>query len=88
MQADHPPFSGKQSMTGREAIHQAQHQALLKAQHKAAEKYAESAAGMQARAVHLRSEATAMTDTNDRDVMLRLAAGYEQRAANALRRQR
>ena len=53
----------------------------LQARHKAEARFAESASGMQALATRLRRDADAMADTNDRDAMLRLAAGFEQRAA-------
>jgi hypothetical protein len=57
--------------------------ALLSA---SAERHANSPPGLRATAADLRSKAIKMTDSNDRDAMLRLAAGYEQRANEALRR--
>jgi hypothetical protein len=54
---------------------------------KSEERQAASPKGLQASAAELRSRARQMADTNDRDAMLRLAAGYEQRANKALRRQ-
>ncbi|HWE73078.1 MAG TPA: hypothetical protein VG328_07955 [Stellaceae bacterium] len=59
--------------------------ALLPAQYKAQEQYAQSASGMRAKAIELRHTAAAMGDSNDRDLILRLAAGFEQRVDNASR---
>ena len=50
------------------------------------QRYKDSGAGMQVKAAALRQRATQMGDSNDRDAMLRLADGYEQRAKGALRR--
>lgn len=73
-------------MTVRPAAEREETRALLAARLKSEERYADSAPGMQAQAVQLRRRAMEMKDSNDRDAMLRLAAGYEQRANAALRR--
>jgi hypothetical protein len=44
--------------------------------------------GLQATARELRARAREMADSNDREAILRLAAGYGQRANDALRRLR
>jgi hypothetical protein len=59
--------------------------ALLEARIKSQELYAESPPGLQATAANLRAKAGEKEDSNDRAAMLRLAAGYEQRANDALR---
>jgi len=63
-----------------------ENRAMLEARHKAEERQANSPPGMQARAAELRARAGEMEDTNDRDAMLRLAAGYVRRAEDAARR--
>lgn len=68
-------------MTGQPAAERAQNQVLIVARRKAHERYADSPAGMLATAAHLRHRAAEMTDDNDRDTMIRVAAGYEERAA-------
>ena len=68
-------------MTGQPAAERAQNQALIVARRKADERYADSPAGMLATAANLRHRAAEMTDDNDRDAMIRVAAGYEERAA-------
>jgi len=73
-------------MTGRAAIERAQNQALIAARQKEEDQRADSAAGMLATAAQLRHSAGGMTDSNDRDTMIRVAVGYEQRAAGVLRR--
>jgi hypothetical protein len=62
--------------------------AILAARVKSQERYADSPPGLQATAAHLRARAGDMEDSNDRAAMLRLAAGYEQRANDALRNER
>lgn len=59
------------------------HKALLIARAKEEERRADSPLGMDATAAQLRRAAQDMVDSNDRDAMLRLAAGYAQRAARA-----
>lgn len=73
-------------MTGRPAAERELNRALVIAERKAEDRYADSPPGLRATAAELRRQAGAMIDRNDRDTMLRLAAGYEQRAARALRR--
>lgn len=75
-------------MTGRPAIERELNRALVVAERKAEDRYGDSPPGMRATAAQLRRQAGDMTDRNDRDTMLRLAAGYEERAAAALRRMR
>ena len=72
-------------MTHRLNADRAETRAAAEAWRKSQARFAESAGGMQAAAAQLRVDADAMIDGNDRDTMLRLAAGYEQRAAAALR---
>jgi hypothetical protein len=72
-------------MTGRQLVEKAQQLAALAAQRKADE-YEETPWGMRATAAELRLGAAGMVDTFDRDLMLRLAAAFEQRATDALRR--
>jgi len=59
---------------------------MLEARHKAEERHANSPPGMHATAAELRASAGKMEDANDRDAMLRLAAGYARRAEDAARR--
>ena len=54
--------------------------ALIAAKLEKEEQHAQSAAGMRAMARALRKRATQMLDGNDHEAMLRVAAGYEQRA--------
>jgi hypothetical protein len=72
-------------MTHRLDADRAETRAAAEAWRKAEARFAESAFGMQAAAAQLRVDADAMIDSNDRDAMLRLATGYEQRAVAALR---
>lgn len=65
-----------------------EHHAVVVAQRKAEERYAASPVGMRETAAYLRRSADAMQDSNDRDAMLRLAAGYECRAEAAFRHPR
>lgn len=62
--------------------------AHVAAQQKAEERYANSSLGLLATAAELRRAAEGMRDSNDRDAMLRVAAGYEQRAVDVERRLR
>lgn len=62
--------------------------ALVTARVKDQERYSDSPAGMRATAAGLRQSAAHMVDSNDRDAMLRVAAGFEQRADAAFRRPR
>jgi hypothetical protein len=71
-------------MTGRPAAERREHTALVAAQRKAEARYWESPAGMRATAAELRRTAIEMTDRNDCNAMLRLAASYERRADDAL----
>ena len=73
-------------MVGKPAGEREEHQALVAARRKAEERYAASPVGMRETAAYLRRSADAMQDSNDRDAMLRLAAGYECRAEEAFRR--
>jgi hypothetical protein len=73
-------------MIGKALAERIDHFAVLAAQRKADEKYAQSALGMHAAATQLRRDAGAMSDSNDRDAMLRLAASYDQRAGLSQRR--
>ena len=73
-------------MTGRPAAEREENQGRREERLKSEERYADSVGGMQAAATTLRRNAGEMTDSNDRDLMLRLAARYEQRADAALRR--
>jgi hypothetical protein len=50
---------------------------------KASERAKDSPHGMRQTARALRENAARMPDSRDRDMMLRLAAGYERRAKNA-----
>jgi len=61
-------------------------QAFAAAQRKEDERYAASPAGMQETASYLRRTAAAMPDSNDRDMMLHLAVGYERRAEEGFKR--
>ena len=72
-------------MTGRSREEREENRAIAVARRKAEERYRESPAGMRAAAAELRRSAIEMTDTNDRDAMLRVAAGYEQRSTGAQR---
>jgi len=62
--------------------------ALVTARVKEQERYGDSPAGMRATAAALRQSAAEMMDSNDREAMLRVAAGFEQRADTAYRRPR
>jgi hypothetical protein len=73
-------------MTGRSALEREVLQAFREQSLKSEQRYSDSVAGMQATAATLRRSASEMMDSNDRDLMLRLAAGYEHRADVALRR--
>ena len=73
-------------MVGRPAAEREENQALREQRLKSEEQYSDSVAGMQVAAASLRRNAAEMIDSNDRDVMLRLAAGYERRADAALQR--
>lgn len=72
-------------MTGRSAAERQEHRALVAAERKAEERYWNSPGGMRTRAAELRRASVEMIDSNDCDAMRRLAAGYEQRANEALR---
>ena len=62
-------------------------QALRDAIHHDA-RFMDSSQGMHATADELRRAARQMLDSNDRAAMLRIAAGYEQRAEDMSRRQK
>ena len=69
-------------MTSRySAAHAEDHRSLIVAQRKEKEQFDYSRAGMLTTAAGLRRSARGMIDSNDRDVMIRLAVGYERRAA-------
>lgn len=60
--------------------------ALITARVKEQERYWDAPVGMQATAAALRERATKMVDSNDREAILRLAEGYDQRAGDTLLR--
>ena len=73
-------------MADRPKAHREVTRADLEARHKAEARFADSDLGMRATAADLRRRATEMVDSNDRDVMFRLALDYEKRADDALGR--
>lgn len=72
-------------MADRSRVFQEQTRAAIETLHTAQARFADSPMGMRAAAAELRLAALDMIDSNDRDLMVRLAVGYEQRANAALR---
>lgn len=73
-------------MVGRPVVERQQTQMLAAAKRKAEENYINTPRGMYVTAEELRHDAGHMLDSNDRDAMLRIAVGYEQRAGDVERR--